>query len=250
MLKVDYAQLEARVIAMTSRDKTLVKQTKEKYDIHGDWTVRIGKKAGQDEAVAGAATRDKPYKAYRDKIKNGWTFPLLFGSSLKSVAGNLSLDPALIREDYNEFWKQYPEVKQWQEGLAEFYRENHYVETLTGFRRWAPLTWNELINQPVQGTASDIVIDGMSRLAVMAYSEKRPELFPRLNVHDELDFYLPDDSDLDRNIYTIAREMACCQYKFINVPLAVEVSIGPDWYQQEEVGVFESTEFEEEEAQA
>lgn len=264
MVCFDFGQLEARVIAMASRDKTLVKQIWEDYDIHGDWTIRLAELLakrgvrGMDEVGPAAKTKDAPYKKFRDRTKNEWTFPLFFGSSASSVARAIvpakgvtwDIDsrrgfPSALpwfRDVVDSFWDQYSGVKRWQEDTQKFYNEHHYVETLTGFRRHGPLSWNELINQPIQGTASDIVMDGMNRVSEMSYREKIPELQPRLNVHDELDFYFPD-ARLEDCIETVAREMACCEFDFINVPLMVEVSVGKNWYQQEEVATFKSTQW-------
>lgn len=261
MVCIDFGQLEARVIAMASCDKTLVEQIWNDYDIHGDWTRRLAEllaKRGVDRMADVADNTDGAYKWFRDRTKNEWTFPLFFGSSATSVARSIvptkgvtwDIDskrnyPSALpwfRDVVNSFWDQYGGVKKWQEDMQKFYNTHHYVETLTGFRRHGPLSWNELINQPIQGTASDIVMDGMNRLSEKAYHEKRPELQPRLNVHDELDLYLPD-AGLEECIETVAREMACCELPFINVPLMVEVSVGKNWYQQEEVAVFKSTQW-------
>jgi len=65
-----------------------------------------------------------------------------------------------------------------------------------------------------------------------------------LNVHDELDFYLPS-SEVDAYVPVIAELMSCCDMPFINVPLSVEVSVGDNWYAQEEIGVFSTVDFRE-----
>jgi len=238
MLKPDYGQLEARVIAMASKDKNLVKALWEGYDIHGDWTFRLGKKLNPEAAAD--KTKKGAYKQYRDVVKNKWTFPLFFGASINSVAAYLGTDADTIRPEVKEFWREYQGVKQWQEETKEFYGEHGYVELLTGFRRHGPLSWNEIINTPIQGSACDIVMDGMNRLSEKAYVEDRPEFQPVLNCHDELDAYLPDDDRLEETIKAYAHEMCMCEFDWINVPLVVEISIGKDWYNQEDVGVYSS----------
>lgn len=255
MAKADYGQLEARLIAMASKDKVLVKQIRGGYDIHSDWTVRLAEDLEMRAVTKQADKKNSAYKAFRDTIKNGWTFPLFFGSSASSVARNIVEAPGNTWE-YDkqgrpkprpwfydrvaEFWNQYQGVRDWQNDMQQFYNEHGYVQTLTGFRRHAPLSWNELINQPIQGSASDIVIDGMNRISERAHKEDM-HIHPVLNVHDELDFYLPDDSDLEERIEIIGTEMCSCKFEFINVPLVVEMSIGPNWYEQEEIAVFDSS---------
>lgn len=245
MVKADYGQIEARVIAMASRDDTLVQETREGQDIHGVWTDRLGKKLKKK------VSEKQARKEYRDKIKNGWTFPLFFGSSITSVAKNLEPRQGItwdmykghpsalpwFRDEGAAFWGKYRRVKEWQEERSSFYKSSGYVETLTGFRRHAPLSWNELINQPIQGTASDIVVDGMNRLSAMAWEEDRPELHPRMNVHDELCFYV-SDANLDEYVEIIGTEMARTNFTFVNVPLAVEVSVGRNWYEMDEIATF------------
>lgn len=249
MVSIDYAQLEARVIAMASRDRTLVREVRAGEDIHGDWRDEI---AREWPAIVGgrAGLRDKvAMKKFRDTIKNTWTFPLFFGSVLPSVARGLTewtkveIDPKRLEPYFNRFWDKYGGVLAWQDEVQKRYRQVHYAETLTGFRRHAPLTRNEMINSPIQGTASDIVVDAMCRLAERAWREGIPPLLPRLNIHDDLTFYFPDDG-LEELIEFAAREMVACPFEFARVvPLAVEVSVGDNWYQQEEVAKFSSEDF-------
>jgi hypothetical protein len=259
MLKVDFGQLEARVIAMASKDKVLCRQTWDDYDIHSDWTARLAEDLELRDVLKKLGKDNPAYKAFRDNIKNSWTFPLLFGSAPTSVAQNLAPEPgrtwewkrnkktgkmeeaamSWLLDRVDLFWNQYAGVRKWQRSTKEFYDINGYVQTLTGFRRRGPLSWNELINMPIQGTASDIVIDSMNRLSEIAEEEKLPELQPVLNVHDELCFYLPK-TRLDDYVSVIACEMCMCKFPFITVPLSVEVSVGDNWHEQEEVGVFNS----------
>ena len=255
MLKPDYGQLEARVIAMASKDKNLVAQTWAGKDIHGVWTLRLGKKLNKEGVERDAESRTGAFKDYRDRIKNEWTFPLFFGASATNIARSLEPVPGItwemnnkgypsalpwFRDTVDAFWSEYLGVKQWQEYVREFYGEHGYVELLTGFRRHGPLSWNEIINTPIQGSACDIVMDGMNRLSEKAYVEDRPEFQPVLNCHDELDAYLPDDDRLEETVKEYACQMCMCEFDWINVPLVVEISIGKDWYNQEDVGVYSS----------
>ena len=105
-----------------------------------------------------------------------------------------------------------------------------YVETLTGRRHHYPLTQNQAINMPVQGTAAELVCNAMNRLSYMALTTRQWHLHPVLNVHDDLTFFIPDDDAvLEDALRIITREMLTFTYKWINVPLSVEVSIGKNW---------------------
>ena len=74
----------------------------------------------------------------------------------------------------------------------------------------------------------DIVLEGMNALSERATLEEDPELQPSLNVHDDLSTLLHDRS-LDSKIDIIVREMCLPRFAYINVPLVVEVSVGPNW---------------------
>lgn len=242
IVSIDYGQIEARVIGMASHDKVLCDSLWTGYDIHGEWAERLahaypqrigGKKFLKDKDVL---------KAFRKDVKNQWTFPLFFGSMMESVAGNLQMPEEVVSPLYDEFWGMFGGVKAWQDKMLKRYKQVGYVETLTGRRRHEPINDNQIINSPIQGTASEIVTDGSVRLSRLAYFEQRPELQFRINVHDDLTFYFSDEQ-LEDNIQTVAREMLACPFEFINVPLTVEVSVGKTWDSQEEVEVFSSIDF-------
>lgn len=243
LVAFDFGQLEARVVAMTSKDKTLIAETWRGDDIHGVWTDKIGAEF-MPRKLKEAGGR----KRIRDGIKNLWTFPEFFGNVPSAIAYDLSkhFEVEISERDlmpfHEEFWDKYQGVLKWQRELEAFYWEHRYVQTLTGFRRREPMARNHLINQPVQGTASQIVLDAQVRLALMSYEQERPQLQPIMNVHDDLSFYLPLAS-LEWDIEDIARAMCCCPYKFINVPLAVEVSLGDNWCDKQELHTFRTTDF-------
>lgn len=244
MVSVDYGQIEARVIAMASRCPVLVKAMWEHYDIHMAWAQTL---SGAFEYVMipylKAAKKDevKALKAFRSDVKNQWTFPLFFGSQLSSVAEALKIPTNDLKPHFNRFWEMFAEVKRWQEGVIKGYKANGYVETLTGRRRWEPLGFNECINSPIQGAASDIVVDAMRRIAQHAYDTRLWHRAARLNVHDDLSFFLPTET-LKEDMGMILPIMLRPAFDFINVPITVEVAIGDRWGELENAFTLESTE--------
>ena len=189
------------------------------------------------------STKDKDtLKNYRGKVKNGLVFPWFYLASCPSVTKGLKLPDSIGKELYEEFWDYFAQVKVWQQTVIDFYSKYGYVEMLTGRRRRDPLGYTKLANTPVQGTASDIVTDAGNRLSLMGYETKRPQNTFRLNVHDDLTFYIPDRT-LDRDIEVIAKEMVNPVFDFLNVPLEVEVSVGKDWYNQEFIHKFDTRDF-------
>lgn len=240
----DYGQIEFRVIGMATQDKVVCDACWSGYDVHGEWAEKIahayprvigGKRFLKDKAAM---------KAFRTEIKNAWTFPLFYGSVRESVENNLRVPRGTLIRLHDEFWDMFEGVHNWQEKMRRFYREHGYVEMLTGRRRHGPLGPNEIINSPIQGTASEIVIDTSVDIDRMAYETKREYLYWRMNIHDDLTFFLPD-AKLEECVEIIGARMVSRQhaYDFVNVPLIVEVKAGPNWAEQEEIGVFKSTDY-------
>lgn len=64
-----------------------------------------------------------------------------------------------------------------------------------------------------------------------------------MNVHDDLTFFLPDDSQVDERIKYLAKEMVKVRFGFINVPIIVEVSMGDNWADCKEIMKFSSEDF-------
>lgn len=235
VVSFDYGQIEARVIAMASQDETFTQMLWDEYDVHGNWAQRL-----HDEyrgclraiGIKGKFSDSEVAKKYRQEVKNKWVFPLFFGASAYSVAGNLNLPQDVASYLYDEFWSVFEGIHEWQKEVVSLYDRRGYVETLTGRRRYAPCSYNEQINHPIQGTASDIVIDASTRL-----QDKGIQF--NLNVHDDLTFLMKATK---KSVRRIAREMCRPTFDFINVPLVIEVKSGPNWSDQKEFGVYSSNE--------
>jgi uracil-DNA glycosylase family 4 len=236
VLAVDYGQIEARVIAMFTEDKVFCKALWENYDVHMEWAERISR--AYPERVGGKKnfTDKKIMKDFRIDIKNQWTFPLFFGASLASASGYLNIPENKLAPEYNVFWEQFSGVKDWQGEQLAFYREHGYVECLDGRRRRGPISTNMVYNSPVQGTAAKIVMDGMCRLSELG----DPELQPEINIHDDLTFLRVPAKRFDDIAEKVINEMLDVPYDFVNVPITVDASMGPDWLELEEIGTFSS----------
>lgn len=238
MVACDYGQIEFRVVGMASNDANLVKYCWTGYDVHKYWAERMVAEYGpiKDHIVEtfGVDWDEKGLKTLRQEAKNGWVFPQLFGSSVRSCAEQLHIPLDVMEDLAAEFWDEFRGVKEWQEGLLEFYARHGYVETLDGRRRRGPMSLNQIINHPIQGTAFSIVCAGMNALSERAEAEENWECHPRFNGHDDLSFFM-QKSSLEHNIPIIAEEMCKPRFDFINVPLIVEVSTGRRWNELEEV---------------
>mgnify|MGYP000530192013 CR=1 FL=1 len=143
----DYGQIQARNIAMESKDKNLVKAFWDRYDIHRDWMERIVRAYPKWMPGGVKGLRNSKLSSkYRDRVKNEWVFPSFFGAVPKSTAGYLGIPENIAEELAEEFWNMFPGVLSWHERTIDDYYEKGYVTGLSGFRRRAPITRNEIIN--------------------------------------------------------------------------------------------------------
>lgn len=245
MVACDYGQIEFRVVGMASEDPVLVKYCWTGYDVHMFWAQRVVKMYPSiiDWIVSEFSIDwdEKGIKTLRQEMKNKWVFPQLFGSSVNSCAEALHLPDYVTQDLAGEFWDDFRVTKKWQEKLLVNYERNLYVETLGGRKRRGPMTKNEIINMPIQGTACDIVTAGMNAISEMADMEEDDEIQPRFNGHDDLTFVM-DEPSVDAKVPVIAREMCMPRFNYVNVPLLVEVKTGKRWHDMKEIKVYKSHE--------
>lgn len=241
-VSIDYGQIEARVLAMASKDPVFSKMIREGYDVHKEWAIKTFDYAPEAlvKTTGKKDLNDKTLDEFRSIIKNSLVFPWFYGASEESVGMTLGVNPRVMHKIYEKFWETFKGILKWQERLIKLYEKNGYVETLTGRRRHAPLGKNEIINSPIQGTASDIVVDAMNRLREYAWKTGEWQFITRLNVHDELDFFFHEDT-FDEDVVTAANMMCNVPFSFVKgIPIEVEVSIGPSWGELEKVRKFTS----------
>lgn len=275
IVAVDYGQIQARGIAMMSKDKAFVKSLWDRYDVHTEWAERIAriypKRIGGKEFL----TDKKVMKAFRTDIKNQWTFPLFFGAKLYGISQFLQIPEDVLQPVVREFWKTFHGVADWHQELLEFYHTYGYVRHMNGRLNRAPLSFNQMINYPIQGVEAEIVLEAYSNLSKRAAMAGDINWQPNLEVHDDLTFVLPMSdalfnarhylergehykklADADREaamrkkathwaghdpyVRGIVSEMLAIKRPYINVPLTVEVSIGPNLLKLEEVLVASS----------
>ena len=245
LVAIDYGQIEYRVFGMAAVDQAIINSLDEGTDVHMYWTERLleryprligGRKYLNDKAKI---------KEFRSGVKNKWTFPAFYGSGLPSISAALTLTENELSDLFAEFWQMFRGVRRWQRRTDEFYVKHNYVECLTGRRRRGPMSYNARINSPIQGTASDIVVDGMERLSRHAVEAKQLWMHPVLNVHDDLTFDVPDlpEAEFEDVLWFFCEQMLSCEFPFINVPLTVEVSIGDTWGTVHEVATLSTTDF-------
>lgn len=227
----DYGQIEARVIAMFTKDKKYVKALWENYDIHMEWAERLARAYPARIGGINNIKDPKVMKVFRGDVKNQWTFPLFFGARMESVAGYLQIPEERVRPEFDRFWNEFSTTADWQEEQIKFYQQYGYVEGLTGRRRRGPLSKNKICNSPVQGTAAEIVMDGMCRLSETG----DPFLQPDINIHDDLTFVRVPLNKVDYVAEKVIDTMLRVPFPWVNVPITVEMAVGDNWLEMEEL---------------
>lgn len=239
ILAVDYGQLEWCLACMCCQDKVMIDATWTGYDVHMVWTKKIAKL--WPKLVGGKKFLGDPdkMKKARGLVKNKMVFPVIFGATEKSVAGYLGMPDDVTQDIFKEFWRTFTGLERWQKKLMKSYYEEGFVENFFGRRRHYPMTRNEAINHPIQSSAAEIVVDAMNRLSILAMETGQWHLHPRLNIHDDLTFCVPDDDKIiDESIEIIVKEMLLLPFDFVNVPMSVEISMGKNWADLEDIGKF------------
>ncbi len=243
ILACDYGQIEFRVAGMLTGDEGIIQACWTGYDVHKFWAERlIAIYPEIKDLISKEFSIDwdeKGLKTLRQEMKNKWVFPQIFGSAVRSCADNLHIPLDTAEDLAEEFWDTFSATKRWQEQLLKSYEKKLYIETLGGRRRRGPMTKNEVINMPIQGTALDIVTAAMDALSEISIEEDEPEYQANFNGHDDLTF-LVTDQNLEKRLERIVLEMCRVRFDYINVPLVVEASVGSQWDKLEEVGVYRS----------
>lgn len=232
----DFAGIQARNVAMESRDPGLVKAFRERYDIHTDWMEEIARIEPRwvKEGVKALANDKKLFKAYRHRAKNEFVFPSIFGAQVPSISRSLGIEEEKTRKVQDKFWGRFSGVFDWHEVLFKRYRETGYVTGLSGFRRRAPVSPNEIINTPIQSDEAIIVCDAMVRLCDLG----RHALQPNGVVHDDL-FFIWLEAKVEEYARIVIDTMLHCPFEWAQiVPLGVEFSVGPNWFNQKTVGEY------------
>lgn len=224
LLSADYSQIELRLAAEISGDENMLEAFRQGLDIHQATAARVYNVALAD------VTKEMRSKA---KMVN---FGIIYAISAFGLSQRLGIPRKEAAELIENYFIQYPKLRNYMSETLEFARHNGYVKTLMGRRRYLKdinsrnftvrgFAEREAINSPLQGSAADLV-----KLAMIQIHEefKRQNLKTKmtLQVHDELVFDAhQDEVDL---IKPIIREKMIHAIK-TQVPLEVEIGIGSNW---------------------
>jgi DNA polymerase I len=224
LLSADYSQIELRILAAFSRGPELLEAFQAGLDVHTATAARVF------GVPADSVTPELRRKA---KMVN---FGIAYGISAFGLAQRLGIPRAEAGAIIDQYFRQFPGIRQYMDDTIAFAREHGYVQTLTGRRRYLRdirsanntvrnAAERNAINAPIQGTAADMI-----KLAMIAIHQElmRRNLKTRmlLQVHDELvfDLYLPEEKE----VLPLVEEKMKAAIP-LPVPMGVEMGVGENW---------------------
>lgn len=224
LLSADYSQIELRIIAEISKDEGMLDAFLNGYDIHRATAAKVYG-VGLDEV-----TSDQRRNA---KAVN---FGIIYGQSAFGLSQNLGIPRKEAAEIIDEYFRQYSGIKQYMSDTMNFARENGYVQTILGRRRYLRditsanavvrgFAERNAINAPIQGSAADMIKVAMINIHRELKSMK-VETQMILQVHDELVFDVPK-TEVER-VRPVIEELMKSAIK-MEVPILVESGLGQNW---------------------
>ena len=223
-LSADYSQIELRIMAHLSNDEHMTEAFNNDLDIHSATAAKIYK-VPLEEAKGDM----------REKAKTA-NFGIIYGISVFGLSERLSIPRGEAKDLIDGYFESYPDVEKYMEASKVKARENGYVETVFGRKRFLPdinsrngivrgYAERNAINAPIQGSAADIIKVAMIRI-FKRFEEEKLKSKMILQVHDELNFNVPmDELEVAKKIVVEEMENA---YE-LSVPLKTDCGSGKNW---------------------
>lgn len=224
LLAADYSQIELRIIAALSDEDTMIESFKNGEDIHATTASKVFNVPLEE------VTREQRSNA---KTVN---FGIIYGVSAFGLSNQTDLSRTEAKELIDTYYKTYPKLRNYMSDMVDFARDNGYVQTVLGRRRYLNgingrnavvrgAAERNAVNAPIQGSAADIIKIAMINIH-KKLSEGNYQTKMLLQVHDELvfDVYKPE---LETMKTLIKSEMENAYS--LSVPLDVEIGVGNDW---------------------
>ena len=222
IISADYSQIELRVMAVLANVKKLQEAFEEKIDIH--------KKTAKEvfNIPENEVSNDIRRKA---KAIN---FGIIYGISPYGLAKNLNISNTEASDYIENYFKVFPEIKEYMTSVKTFAHNNGYVETL--FKRklfiqnlnspkLKAYAERMAINATCQGTAADIIKIAMINLNNLIKEKYKNKIKMLLQVHDELIFEVSNDFTEEAS-KIIKSSMENIDFK---IPLIVEIGVANNW---------------------
>ncbi len=224
LLAADYSQIELRIIAALSEEENMIRAFQEGEDIHASTAAKVFNVPIEE------VTREQRSNA---KTVN---FGIIYGVSAFGLSNQTNLSRSEAKELIDTYYKTYPKLSSYIADQVELARENGYVSTVLGRRRYLKdinsrnavvrgAAERNAVNAPIQGSAADIIKIAMINIHRKLKQENYKTKM-LLQVHDELVFDAHKD-ELEKVKKMIRTEMENA-YK-LEVPLEVDLGIGQNW---------------------
>lgn len=223
-LSADYSQIELRIMAHLSKDKNMIEAFNKGQDIHAATASKIFKIPLEE------VTPDMRRKA---KTAN---FGIIYGITPYGLSQRLGISRSDAKKLIEEYFTTFSGVKRYMDESIAKAREQGYVETIFGRKRFLPdinsqnavvrgYAERNAINTPIQGSAADIIKVAMNKIYKrLSDGEYKSKMI--LQVHDELDFNVHmNELDEVKNIVVYEMENA---YPLV-VPLKTDCNHGANW---------------------
>ena len=224
IMSADYSQIELRIMAHLSQDRHLIEAFNSGLDVHKATAAKI---FGIDSSEVSAEQR---------RIAKTANFGIMYGISAFGLSQRLSCSRAEAKQIIDDYFESFPAIRSFIEDTLTAARENGYVETIFGRRRFVPdvnsrngtvraLAERNAVNAPIQGTSADIIkmaMAGVDRRLSEAGLKSRMVL----QIHDELLFDALEE-EIDTLKAIVVEEME--NVVKLSVPLTVECDYGKNW---------------------
>ena len=224
ILSADYSQIELRLLAHVSGDEHLIHAFTSGEDVHAMTAAK----------VFGVELKDVT-KEMRRRAK-AVNFGIVYGQSKYGLAKSLGITNAEAQEFIDKYFETYPKVKEYMNNEVEFVTQNGYVETAFGRKRYLAselqssnyqireFAQRAAINQPLQGTAADLIKMAMIRVDKAIAGMKTKMI---MQVHDELVFEVPKE-ELEQ-LKSIVLDCMALKDQNLKIPLDVDINYGTSW---------------------
>ena len=224
LLAADYSQIELRIIAALSKDPAMLEAFQKGEDIHATTAAKVFRVPLEEVS--------------REQRSNAKTvnFGIVYGVSAFGLSQQTNLNRTKAKELIEAYYTTYPQLKSYMNEQVDFARENGYVATVLGRRRYLKdinsqnavvrgAAERNAVNAPIQGSAADIIKIAMINIHRRMEKENWQSKM-LLQVHDELVFDVPK-VEVDALSAMVKEEM---ENAFsLEVPLVVEVGMGENW---------------------
>jgi DNA polymerase-1 len=224
LVSADYSQIELRIIAALSGEENMIAAFQNNEDIHRSTAAKVFN-----------VPLEEVTKEQRSNAKTV-NFGIIYGVSAFGLSNQTSLSRKESAELIDAYYASYPKLKSYMSNQVDFARENGYVQTVLGRRRYLKDinsanmmvksgAERNAVNAPIQGSAADIIKIAMINIHKKLISENWKSKM-LLQVHDELVFDV-HNSELEKIQPMIKHEMENA-FK-MDVPLDVEIGLGKNW---------------------